>query len=43
MFIVPPYFQVTAKASVTSAGAHLVPAVVGNALGGLLSGAIIKR
>lgn len=43
MFTVPLYFQVTANASATNAGAHLVPAVVGNAIGGLLSGIIIKR
>ncbi|KAH6622024.1 major facilitator superfamily domain-containing protein [Boeremia exigua] len=43
MFAVPLYFQVTAKASSTVAGAHLFPAVFGNAIGGLISGAIIKR
>ena len=43
MFTVPLYFQVTAKVSLTDAGAHLVPAVFGNAIGGLLSGVIIKR
>lgn len=43
MFTVPLYFQVTAKATSTVAGAHLVPAVVGNAIGGLVSGAVIKR
>ncbi|CAD6583109.1 MAG: hypothetical protein ASARMPRED_001227 [Alectoria sarmentosa] len=43
MFIVPLYFQVTANASETNAGAHLVPAVFGNAIGGLLSGFIVKR
>ncbi|KAJ4405468.1 hypothetical protein N0V91_005208 [Didymella pomorum] len=43
MFAVPLYFQVTANASSTVAGAHLVPAVVGNAIGGLISGAVIKR
>ncbi|KAK0610573.1 major facilitator superfamily domain-containing protein [Bombardia bombarda] len=43
MFSVPLYFQVTARASNTVAGAHLVPAVVGNAVGGILSGFFIKR
>ncbi|KAI8933411.1 hypothetical protein NX059_010026 [Plenodomus lindquistii] len=43
MFAVPLYFQTTAGATNTVAGAHLVPAVVGNAIGGILSGAMIKR
>lgn len=43
MFTVPLYFQVTTSASNTIAGAHLVPAVVGNAIGGILSGVIINR
>jgi MFS family permease len=43
MFAVPLYFQVTSKASNSVAGAHLVPAVVGNALGGIVSGRVIKR
>jgi predicted MFS family arabinose efflux permease len=43
MFFVPVYFQVTARATAAKAGSHLVPAVVGNAVGGLLSGLIIKR
>jgi MFS family permease len=43
MFAVPLYFQVTASASNAVAGAHLVPAVVGNAIGGILSGIIINR
>ncbi|KAL1859157.1 hypothetical protein Plec18170_002272 [Paecilomyces lecythidis] len=43
MFCIPLYFQVTAHASATNAGAHLSPAVVGNAVGGLIAGAIIKR
>ena len=43
MFFVPLYFQVTARASNTVAGAHLVPAVAGNATGGLLAGYIIRR
>ncbi|KAH7087357.1 major facilitator superfamily domain-containing protein [Paraphoma chrysanthemicola] len=43
MFAVPLYFQISSGASNTVAGAHLVPAVVGNALGGIISGAIISR
>jgi MFS family permease len=43
MMLVPIYFQVSAHASVTSAGAHLMPSVMGNAIGGLLSGVYIKR
>ncbi|KAI1335280.1 MFS general substrate transporter [Xylariaceae sp. FL0016] len=43
MYSVPLYFQVTAKASNTAAGLHLVPAVIGNALGGIASGRLIKR
>jgi MFS family permease len=43
MFSVPLYFQVTRNMSNTECGMHLVPAVVGNAIGGLLSGVIIKR
>ena len=43
MFAVPLYFQVTSSASNSVAGAHLVPAVVGNAVSGIISGAVISR
>ncbi|KAJ6035758.1 Major facilitator superfamily domain general substrate transporter [Penicillium herquei] len=43
LFSVPLYFQVTQQASTTMAGIHLVPAVVGNTLGGLLAGIFIKK
>ena len=43
MFIIPVYFQVTKNASTGKAGAYLVPAVIGNTVGGLLTGAWIKR
>jgi predicted MFS family arabinose efflux permease len=43
MFSVPLYFQVTQRASTTAAGGHLVPAVVGNTIGGLLAGIFIRR
>ncbi|CAI7653000.1 unnamed protein product [Penicillium pancosmium] len=41
MFAVPLYFQVTGSVSSTVAGAHLVPAVIANTIGGLLSGYFI--
>ncbi|KAK3989764.1 major facilitator superfamily domain-containing protein [Cladorrhinum sp. PSN332] len=43
MFSVPLYFRITQGATNTASGAHLVPAVFGNAIGGILSGVIIKR
>ncbi|KAI9743874.1 MAG: hypothetical protein M1818_002608 [Claussenomyces sp. TS43310] len=43
MFSVPLYFQVVSGASNTSAGTHLIPAVLGNAIGALLAGVYIKR
>ncbi|PVI04942.1 MFS general substrate transporter [Periconia macrospinosa] len=43
MIVIPLYFQITTEASNSEAGAHLVPGVVGNAIGGLLSGSLIKR
>lgn len=43
MYSVPIYFQIATGASVTVAGAHLVPAVVGNATAGLLSGYVITK
>lgn len=43
MFSVPLYFQVTQRASGTVAGAHLFPAVLGNAVGALAAGHYIKQ
>lgn len=43
MFSVPIYFQLTQNASTSRAGAQLVPAVVGNAVGGILCGIFINR
>jgi hypothetical protein len=43
MFCVPLFFQVTENASSEIAGAHLMPAVIGNAFGALIAGVIIKR
>ncbi|KAI1799453.1 MFS general substrate transporter [Daldinia bambusicola] len=43
MISVPLYFQVTKRSSSTVAGAHLIPAVIGNTIGGLITGAWIKR
>lgn len=42
-YAIPLYFQLAAKASVSQAGLRLVPSVVGNALGGILSGFLITR
>ncbi|CEL03707.1 hypothetical protein ASPCAL04853 [Aspergillus calidoustus] len=43
MFTVPLYFQVTQRVSSTVAGAHLVPAVLGNTIGGLSAGMFIRK
>lgn len=43
MVSVPLYFQVTERTSSTVAGAHLMPAVIGNTVGALLTGAWIGR
>jgi Na+/melibiose symporter-like transporter len=43
MYTLPLYFQVSRGSSTTVSGAHLVPAVVGNAIGGLCAGLLIKR
>jgi predicted MFS family arabinose efflux permease len=43
MYVVPIYFQITAGSSATAAGAHLIPAVIGNTAGALLTGAYITR
>ena len=43
MMAVPLYFQATRNASTAAAGAYLVPAFVGNTLGGLLAGYWIRR
>jgi hypothetical protein len=43
MVHVPVYFQVTALASTSEAGMFLVPAFLGNTLGGLFAGAFIRR
>ncbi|KKY24555.1 putative major facilitator superfamily transporter [Phaeomoniella chlamydospora] len=42
-YTVPIYFQIASHKSVTAAGSRLIPAVVGNATGGLLSGYIITK
>lgn len=42
-YAVPIYFQIAAGTSVADAGLRLVPSVVGNAVGGLLSGYIISK
>ena len=43
IFAVPLYMQVSQRASTTRAGAHLVPSVAGNTLGGLIAGYLIRR
>ncbi len=43
MYFVPLYFQITGGVSSTLAGLHLVPGVVGNAVGGLVAGHFIRR
>ncbi|KAI0968701.1 major facilitator superfamily transporter [Xylaria arbuscula] len=43
MYFVPLYFQVTGGVSNTVAGLHLVPAVMGNAVGGVVAGQFIRR
>lgn len=43
MMLVPIYFQITDHASFTTAGAHLMPSVFGNAVGGLLTGYVIHK
>jgi len=43
MFSVPLYFQVTEGVSNTKAGSHLVPAVLGNTIGGLFTGFLIRE
>ncbi|CZT44585.1 related to multidrug resistance protein fnx1 [Rhynchosporium secalis] len=43
MFSIPLYFRATQNSSNTLAGTHLFPAVLGNTLGGLLSGFYISR
>lgn len=42
MFTVPLYFQVVMGATSTEAGAHLIPAVLGNTIGGLMAGFFIR-
>ena len=43
MMAVPLYFQATKHANTAAAGAYLIPAFVGNTLGGLLSGYWIRK
>ncbi|EFX06583.1 multidrug resistance protein [Grosmannia clavigera kw1407] len=43
MFSVPLYFKVSQEVSSTVAGAHLFPAVAGNAIGGIITGLYIKK
>lgn len=43
LFAVPMYFQITENASNSSAGLHLIPAVLGNTIGGLIAGYLISK
>lgn len=43
MFIIPTYFQVTQNVSTAKAGAFLIPSIAGNTVGGLVTGAWIKK
>jgi hypothetical protein len=43
MVYVPVYFQIAALASTSQAGMFLVPSFLGNTLGGLFAGAVIRR
>nr|POE46903.1 vacuolar membrane amino acid uptake transporter fnx2 [Quercus suber] len=43
ILVVPVFFQATRGASVAAAGAYLIPAFVGNSIGGIVSGLWIKR
>ncbi|PKY03519.1 efflux pump antibiotic resistance protein [Aspergillus campestris IBT 28561] len=43
VFAVPLYMQVSQRASTTRAGAHMIPSVAGNTLGGLLAGYVTRR
>ncbi|KAH6676218.1 major facilitator superfamily domain-containing protein [Halenospora varia] len=43
MMIVPMYFQVFKNASLAASGAYLIPAIIGNTIGGLATGAWIQN
>lgn len=43
MYSVPLFFKATQNSSNTVAGSHLFPAVVGNAVGGLVTGLTINK
>ncbi|PLN78470.1 efflux pump antibiotic resistance protein [Aspergillus taichungensis] len=43
VFAVPLYMQASQRASTTRAGAHMIPSVAGNTLGGLLAGYVTRR
>lgn len=43
MLYIPLYFEVTQNSSTAEAGAYFIPSIVGNTVGGLATGAYIKR
>ncbi|KPM35909.1 hypothetical protein AK830_g10653 [Neonectria ditissima] len=43
LYAIPIYFQVIGRESISSTGTRIVPVVIGNALGTILSGSLITR
>lgn len=43
MLFIPLYFEVTQNSSTAETGSYLIPSIVGNTVGGLATGAYIKR
>ncbi len=43
MLFIPLYYQVTQNATPAEAGFYMIPSIIGNTIGGLLTGAYIKR
>lgn len=43
MLFIPLYFQVSSNSSPGEAGAYMIPSILGNTAGGLVTGALIKR
>lgn len=43
MFLTPLYYQVTQDATAGQAGTYLIPPIIGNMVGGLLTGIVLKR
>lgn len=43
MFFIPLYFEITKNSTPGEAGAYMLPSIIGNTVGGLLTGILIKR